>query len=134
MLQETTLKSSMTENGSLSGTVVIVEDDRVIAEDLRSMCEEAGMRVLELIGRPHKAAERIAALSPSHVLMDIQLGGREDGVDIALNVRRTDARAKVIFVTASADERNMARIMKNGPLPVLVKPISEGQLRAALAG
>jgi len=115
------------------GTVVIVEDDRVIAEDLCAMCEDAGLRVLELIGKSHNASERITALSPSHVLMDIQLGGHRDGVDIAVDVRRFDASANVIFVTAAADETNMARIKRSGLSRVLVKPISEDQLRAALA-
>ena len=134
MAKTTTFKGASIADCAPRDTVVIVEDDYVIAEDLRYMCEMAGWRVLGLIGRPKDAADRIRDLAPSHVLMDIRLGGRKDGIDIAQDVCRNNPTAKVIYVTASNDPDSLRRIRLSGGQPVLVKPITEAQLHAALAG
>ena len=114
-------------------TVVIVEDDFLIAEDLRGMCEEFGVKVL---GMAHTAATAFAEIEthrPQFVLMDVRLGGKRDGVDIAQQVNDVMPEVKLVFITGSNEPPTIERIKEDHPFRILIKPISPEQLGEALS-
>lgn len=113
-------------------TVVIVEDDFLIAEDLKMMCEDAGAKVLDVLHDAAGASERILSLAPAYVLMDVRLGGRRDGVDVARAVHEEAPATRLIFITGSNEPPTIARIREDDPFEILIKPISELDLRRAL--
>ena len=113
-------------------SVVIVEDDFLIAEDLRYMCEDFGARVLEMRHAADGTAERILELSPDYVLMDVRLGGRRDGVDVAQQIHDTEIGIKLVFITGSNEPPTIQRIESDNPHRILIKPISPSQLCEAL--
>ncbi len=113
-------------------TVVIVEDDYLIAEDLRSMCEDFGTNVLAVRHDASETAEKIIALAPDYVLMDVRLGGDRDGVSVAQQVYASNTEIKLVFVTGSNEPQTIERIETDHPHRILIKPISPDQLREAL--
>ncbi|MCR8825625.1 response regulator [Pseudosulfitobacter koreensis] len=113
-------------------TVVIVEDDFLIAEDLRTMSEDFGANVLAVRHAASGTAEKILALAPDFVLMDVRLGGDRDGVSVAQQIYRTNTQIKLIFVTGSNEPQTIERIETDHPHRILIKPISPDQLREAL--
>ncbi len=115
-----------------TATVAIVEDDFLIAEDLREMCEEFGAQVLDVLHEAEGAAERILSLRPGFVLMDVRLGPGKDGVDVARDVRAGAPATRVIFITGSNEPRTISRIESSCPHALLIKPIAPGDLRRAL--
>ncbi|MDT0684154.1 response regulator [Roseicyclus sp. F158] len=113
-------------------TIVIVEDDFLIAEDLRGMCEEFGASVL---GMAHAADEAFAVIEkakPQYVLMDVRLGGKRDGVDIAQQVYDAMPETKLIFITGSNEPPTIERIKQDHPFRILIKPISPRELSEAI--
>jgi DNA-binding NarL/FixJ family response regulator len=112
--------------------VIIVEDEILIAEDLRLMCEDFGAHVLEMRHTATGTAERIIELQPDYVLMDVRLGGRRDGVNVAQDVHDHTPGVKVIFITGSNEPPTIRRIENDHPHRILIKPISPHQLREAL--
>ena len=64
--------------------------------------------------------------------MDMRLRGKKDGVDAALAIHDL-VGSKVIFITGSREPATMARIQLDHPSAVLFKPISDRQLRGAIA-
>lgn len=113
-------------------TVVIVEDDALIATDLRMLCEEAGATVMDVLGKAKGAAERIVGLDPTHLLIDVRLGRHGDGIDVADAVHSERPLTKLVFVTASSEPPTLDRIAAEAPHRVLIKPISGADLREAL--
>lgn len=113
-------------------TVVILEDDVLIAEDLRMICEDQGARVLEVLHRADGAADRILQLAPDVALLDVRLG-EGDGVDVAGALARGGAATRLVFVTGSNEPPTLERIDALAPHRVLIKPVSPGQLAEALA-
>ena len=112
--------------------VFIVEDDVLIAEDLRAMCEEFGATV---VGMAHSAEEAFAAIETSdaqYVLMDVRLGGKRDGVDVAQWVNDVKPDVKLVFITGSNEPPTIERIHQDHPFRILIKPIQPEQLREAL--
>lgn len=113
-------------------TVVIVEDDFLIAEDLKAMCEEFGATVLGMASTAETAFPEIEAHRPRYVLMDVRLGGKRDGVDIAQRVNDAWPETRLIFITGSNEPPTIERIKEDHPFRILIKLISPDQLKEAL--
>jgi DNA-binding NarL/FixJ family response regulator len=81
-------------------------------------------------------ADEAVALAMMHrpevVLMDMRLRGEKDGVDAALAIHAS-VGSKVIFITGSREQSTIERIHEDHPAGVLFKPVSDRQLRMAIA-
>lgn len=120
----------MTE--ALRDCVAVVDDEFLIAAGLSSQVEELGMTVCGTAATAEEAVALAQAKRPSLVLMDVRLAGDKDGVDAAVAIHET-VGSKVIFVTGSREPQTMARIREDHPAGVLFKPVSDWQLREAIA-
>jgi len=112
-------------------SVLIVDDEFIIANTLSLQVEEMGMEVCGAASTAQAAVEMAQAHRPNIVLMDVRLKGEKDGVDAALEIHRT-VGSKVIFITGSREPATMARIQLDHPAGVLFKPIYGQQLRNAI--
>jgi signal transduction histidine kinase len=111
--------------------ILIVEDENIVALDMRMRLETMGYRVLDVVDTGSLALERALASSPDLVLMDIKLKGGQDGVEAARALRER-AEVPVIFVTAFTDEKTLERAKKTSPYGYIVKPFHERELRIAI--
>ncbi|MBB36374.1 MAG: response regulator [Hirschia sp.] len=114
-------------------TVVIVEDEFLIANYLEGLCEDMGVKVLGLASKAGQAIELLERTDPEYVLMDVRLQGKRDGVDIALKVHARRPETKIIFITGSSEPPTIDRINTDHPYRVLIKPINPGDLREAFS-
>ncbi len=64
-------------------TVLIVEDEYLIAEFLSDMVEDFGMVVCGVADTADMAADAAIEAHPDMVLMDVRLKGAKDGIDAA---------------------------------------------------
>src|SRR5689334_1543492 len=88
--------------------IFIVEDEKIVAEDLRRMLERLGYSIVGMASRGDEAVEKIGATMPHLVLMDIRIKGPMDGIDVAEHVySRLDI--PVIYLTAYADDTTLDR-------------------------
>lgn len=112
-------------------TVLLVEDETIVALDAQDTVEELGCRV---IGYATNAvdAERLAADQvPDLILMDIRINGSIDGIEAASRLR-TWYKAPIIFVSGSVDDTLRERIGRMPFTAILHKPFSQEELRGAL--
>ena len=63
--------------------ILIVEDDRIVAEDTRITLEKLGFGVSGIVPSAKDALNRVEAEPPDLVLMDIVLEGEMDGIEAA---------------------------------------------------
>jgi len=112
-------------------SILIVEDENIVALDMRMRLEAMGYSVADVVDTGAQASARALALSPSLILMDIKLKGGLDGIDAARAIRET-ADIPVIFVTAFTDERTLDRVKLASPYGYVVKPFHERELRIAI--
>jgi len=115
----------------LTATVLVVDDEYLIAEGLCMQIEDMGLAVC---GTAATAAEAVALAClhrPALVLMDVRLQGDKDGVDAALAIY-DEVGSKVVFITGSREPATVARIALDHPQAVLYKPVSNSQLIAAV--
>jgi PAS domain S-box-containing protein len=116
----------------LSGrNILIVEDEIIVAENIRGMLRSFGYQIPPPAMSGEEALRRVDAGPPDLVLMDIQLGGGMDGVEAALRIR-TRHDVPIVYLTAHADEHTVQRARASEPYGYLVKPFSQGELRTTI--
>ncbi|WP_022699170.1 response regulator [Euryhalocaulis caribicus] len=112
-------------------TVIIVEDDFLIAEYLRDLCDGYGMKVEGSADSAGAAIPMIMQKEPAYILMDVRLKGERDGVDVAHEIHVRRPGTKIIFITASSEPVTLDRIKGDHPHSILLKPINPDDLEAA---
>jgi signal transduction histidine kinase len=113
------------------GDILLVEDENIVALDMRIRLESLGYRVLDIVDTGNAAIESALALKPDLVLMDIKLKGGQDGIDTA-GLLRERSEVPVVFVTAFTDEGTLERAKLASPYGYVVKPFHERELRIAI--
>jgi two-component system, response regulator PdtaR len=116
---------------TLKKTVLIVEDEHVIAMGLSAQIEDMGLQVCATADTAERAVAEALAHRPVIVLMDVRLRGEKDGIDAAKAIH-DGVGSKVIFITGSREQRTIDRIGLDHPFATLFKPISDRQLQAAI--
>ncbi len=116
----------------MKGSVLIVEDEPLIAQALAIMVEDIGMTVCAAATTADDAVRLAQLHRPSLVLMDVRLKGEKDGVDAASAIRPL-LSVPVIFITGSAEPEIVERINSDRPAGLLFKPFRYSELREMIA-
>ncbi len=111
--------------------VIIIEDEVLIAEDLRRMVETAHCRVVNVFLSAHIVRELMQHLDADLAFIDINLNGELDGFALAEELIAR-FRMPVIFVTGYSDISIIRRAATFVPYGYLLKPFSEDTVRISL--
>ena len=111
--------------------ILIVEDEVIVREDLRDSLEGLGYEVVGAAVAGREAISKTQELRPDLVLMDVKLKDHMDGIEAAQSIRARYT-LPVVFLTAFADERTIARAAAACPYGYLTKPFNERAIRATI--
>ena len=111
--------------------VAIVEDERIIAEDIRMTVENLGFYVTGVVSTSQGALDLLAQQSVDIVLMDVHIQGDIDGIETAKRIY-DDYNVPVVFLTAYADPNTVERIRQTTAYGFIVKPVSQESLQGTL--
>ena len=109
----------------------IVEDEMVIAASIVSILKKLNYDVIKPANGYTAALNMIENDAPDLSLLDINLGGQKDGVDVAEFVRENH-HIPIIFLTANSDAATIQRVKKVKPNAYLIKPFTKDDLYAAI--
>ncbi|HEX4337559.1 MAG TPA: response regulator [Polyangiaceae bacterium] len=112
-------------------TVLVVEDERVVAKDLQRTLIRLGYRVPVTVASAEDAVRAVAQECPDIVLMDIRIRGDLDGIETA-RILKKRFDVPVIYLTAYADSETVARAKSTEPLGYLLKPVKLDELRSTV--
>jgi two-component system, sensor histidine kinase and response regulator len=111
--------------------ILIVEDEPIVAADLRVRLELLGCQVAGSVPSGEKAVVMAGQCRPDLVLMDIRLEGRMDGIEAAQEIRR-QWRLPVVYLTAYADDTTLERAKVTEPFGYILKPFKERELKTVI--
>jgi response regulator NasT len=120
----------MSSGGSThKGTILVVDDDRLVLATVGHGLTQAGYRVIDadngddaiLLAREHR---------PDLALLDIRMEGKS-GFDVAEYLREV-GHTPFIFLSAFSDAATLAQVQKLGALAYMVKPLEVGQIVPAV--
>ncbi|MDN3548864.1 sigma 54-interacting response regulator [Mucilaginibacter aquaedulcis] len=114
----------------MGDNILIVEDEFIEANDLRSVLEQAGYRVCGIARSVSQANELIMAYQPDIVLVDIFLKGKQTGIDLAKKL--TAKNMPFIYLSANSNPSTLAEAKATQPYGFLVKPFREKDILIAL--
>ena len=117
---------------ALKKSVLIVEDEHLIAMGLSAQIEDMGLEVCATADTAERAVAEALMHFPAIVLMDVRLRGEKDGIDAAKAIH-DGVGSKVIFITGSREQKTIDRIGQDHPFATLFKPISDRQLQATVS-
>ena len=111
--------------------IMVVEDERITAEDLRDILTHSGYDVTAAVATGEEALRRAESDRPDLVLMDVRIEGPLDGLETARLLRqRFDI--PVVYLTAHADDETLSTAKLSEPLGYIVKPFQEPELHATI--
>jgi AmiR/NasT family two-component response regulator len=107
--------------------IIIVEDEGLIAADLRGRLTSSGYSVTAIAASGTEAMHLIRQTSPDLVLMDIRLKGNQDGIQVAQRVHE-EFDIPVVYLTAYDDRGTLERASGTQAYGFIKKPISSASL------
>ncbi len=107
--------------------ILIVEDESIVAEDIRTSLISHGYSVAGVLATGEEAVETAIREKPDLVLMDIELRGAIDGIEAARQIR-VAAGPPVVYVTAYVDDQSLERAKITEPFGYIVKPFEDREL------
>ncbi|MDG5766662.1 ATP-binding protein [Balneolales bacterium ANBcel1] len=111
--------------------ILIVEDELIIAQNLKIRLEKLGYGVTDITIDAEETRTSLAREVPDLVLMDIALYGGNDGVILAKWIDK-NYKIPVIFVTSHTDSSTFERASKSMPYGYLIKPFNPKELYNAI--
>ncbi|MGZ2368463.1 response regulator [Ancylomarina sp. YFZ004] len=111
--------------------ILVVEDEIIIADNICDILENLGYEALEPAINYTEAIETIENEKPDLAILDIQLAGKKDGVDLAWTIKK-QYDIPFIFLTSNADPATIEKAKKAEPPAYLVKPFNKDDLYTSI--
>ncbi len=111
-----------------SKRVLIVEDDLIAAQYLRTILEKEGLKVVGVIDRGREAIERLRTCPVDLVLVDIMLKDDISGIEVALEY----PECPIIFLSAFADRDMIDQALDSKAIAYLMKPYRKKEIIATV--
>jgi PAS domain S-box-containing protein len=115
----------------MTGKVLIVEDEPIVALDLQQELEKFGCEVVALAESADEALLAVEETQPDLALMDLHIVGSLDGIQTA-RLLRDAYQVPSIFVTAYSDDVTIERAVREMPYGYLTKPFQTRELKATV--
>lgn len=116
---------------SVRGSVLVIEDEAIIAMDIVAIVEGMGHRVTANARTHAEAVEMAAAERPDLILADIQLADNSSGIEAVNDILAQFGNIPVIFITAFPERLLTGE--RPEPAFMINKPYTEEQVRSAVS-
>lgn len=114
----------------MNENIIIVEDEFIVAEDLRIIVEKAGNIVPGIASSVEEGIELISRHQPGLVLLDINLEGKLTGIDLAQKLK--EEAIPFIYISAYSNQSILEAANATQPYGFLVKPFRERDVLVAI--
>lgn len=112
--------------------VLIVEDETIIALELRRIIENLGYEVTATVTSYEDAIKSVKKNAPDIALLDINLQKDKDGIETAIDIQKLED-IQIIFLTSATDEETMESAMLQANAEnYLNKPFNRTHIKPAL--
>lgn len=106
--------------------ILIVEDEFIVANDLKIMLIKAGYQITGIASSVVQARKLIEDKRPDWVLLDIMLKGTLTGIDLAWELR--EMQLPFLYISANTNQTTLEAVKATHPYGFMVKPFRERDL------
>ncbi len=115
----------------LKTKVLIVEDETIVALDIKRSILNLGFEVTNTATTYTEAIQSVKEDEPDIILMDINLENSLDGIKIATDIKKIK-NIPVIYLTAFCDDDTINRAILTNPVGYLLKPFKTDELKSTI--
>jgi len=112
-------------------SILIVEDEMIIAASLSLQLTRLGYEVSGIVSRAEEVLLHISKQIPDIILMDINLKGELDGIEVVHLVQK-EFKIPIIYLTANSNEAHFNRAKETNPYAFVSKPFKKLDLQRAI--
>lgn len=112
-------------------TILIVEDEILVANELKGIVESLGYCVVGVFSKPAAVLKQLESDPVDLILLDISLGEALDGIDLA-HVINTRFQLPFLYVTSHHEDEIIERVMHTHPIGFLNKPFTPQEVASQL--
>lgn len=109
--------------------ILIVEDESIVALDIKRTLEKMDYEVTNMAFDYHGAIHSVSTNKPDLILMDVNLGNSKDGIETAKEIKNHND-IPIIYLTAFSDEETINRAIATKPVSYLIKPFKREELKS----
>ncbi|MGZ8515870.1 MAG: LytR/AlgR family response regulator transcription factor [Chitinophagaceae bacterium] len=112
--------------------ILVVEDEMIIAAKISMQLTSLGYEVTGILPRGEEALAHMEETKPDIVLLDINLKGKIDGIEMAALMQQHNNYIPIIYLTANSDEATFNRAKPTRPYAFISKPFKQLDLQRAI--
>ncbi|MFN2260725.1 MAG: LytR/AlgR family response regulator transcription factor [Psychroflexus sp.] len=112
--------------------ILIVEDESLYADQLQMIVEQSGNQVCGICESAEKALQIFESEAPDIAIVDINLSGQMNGLELGKWFRRFNTNMIIIFVTSHQDEAFFESAKEISAFSFLTKPIDGKSLERTI--
>lgn len=102
-------------------SILIVEDEAIIAESLKACLEELNYNVLKIVSKGEDAIHSAQKYKPDLILMDVRLRGLMNGYEAITKIRQ-HLNSPVIYTTGGDQYQIDEKAKDTKPYEYIIKP------------
>lgn len=111
--------------------ILIVEDENIVAMDIRKILLNSGYEVIAIISSGEEAIANVREQKPDLILMDVVLKGKMTGIDAARIITQY-FDIPIIYMTALSNDDTLLEATSRESYGFLRKPFSANELNIAI--
>ncbi|ARU02319.1 response regulator [Yoonia vestfoldensis] len=116
---------------AIHGRIMIIEDEAIIAMDIRAIVEEMGHAVTNVARTRDEAIQLARRDPPDLILADIQLADKSSGIDAVNHILKEMGELPIVFITAFPER--LLTGDRPEPAFLITKPYTEEQVQSAVS-
>ena len=114
----------------MSEKILIVEDELLVAKDLKMILEGAGYTVCGIAASVPKARTIVEQERPDLVILDIFLHGPQTGVELAKELNEDNI--PFVYLSANSNQQTIEEAKRTRPYGFMIKPFREEEVLISL--
>lgn len=111
--------------------ILIVEDEDLFSTHIAMQIDQMGYKVIGQVDDSVQALDIVKEMSVDLIIMDINIQGKYDGIELAEMIASTH-HIPIVFITSNQDDLTFRRAQRSNPAAFLVKPFSDLQLKRTI--
>jgi len=108
--------------------IIIIEDEAIIAEEIKSTLNILGYKVVGHAMNGDKALDLFASTEADLILLDISIKGTLSGIDLA-NIIKEKYQVPYVFLTSFSDKHTLEKVKETTPYGYILKPFTDNDLK-----
>ena len=112
---------------------VIVEDFELIADIWKTILEEIGFTEIEIIRHADEVESKVLEILPDIILMDINLPGSKNGIELTESLIKQNDSLKVMILTIHTDPSYVQNALKFGAKGFMTKNSSISEIKKGIS-